>query len=467
MLDRIITRIKGWWKNMFDYNKVITDFGLDSQTSKEMLDAIKLWSDVFNGKAPWQSDEVKSLHVAKTVCEKVSKAVTIESKSSCSDKTVNKIYQRFVRNIRKNTEYAIAKGSMFFKPTYENGKIKIIAIQGDKFIPFKFDDTGELLGLIIIDQFTKGNDVYTRLEYNELIDTTIQVKNIVYKGQVNGVILSNKIDLKSVKKWKNLEEKAHIEGVDRLIGGFFTIQNANTVDNNSPMGVSIFHNALDTLEEIDKQFSRTLWEYEGSELAIDIDETMLKPDPRNGKYKMPKGKERLYRLLNSESENHWNIFSPAIRDTALFNGLNELLRQAESEMGLSFGVLSKLDQVALTATEIKSSKQDYYVTVSDIQSSMQTALEDLIYGIYVLCKLYNIPVATNYETTFDWDDSILIDKDMLQKQAQLELNQDIIDKVEYFIVTRGWSEKEAIAYIKKMEKRSPKKVEEEPPDEEE
>ena len=63
---------------MFDYNKVISDFGLDSQTSKEMLDAIKLWSDIFNGNAPWKDEEVKSLNVAKTISEKVAKAVTIE-----------------------------------------------------------------------------------------------------------------------------------------------------------------------------------------------------------------------------------------------------------------------------------------------------------------------------------------------------------------------------------------------------
>lgn len=466
MINKIINTIKGWCKNMFDYNKVISDFKLDSETSKNMLDAIKLWSDIFNGNAPWQNEEVKSLHVAKTVCEKVSKAVTIELKTSCTEKYIDGVYQRFIRNIRKNIEYGIAKSSMYFKPTYENGKIKISVIQGDKFIPFKFDDTGELLGAIIIDQFTKGNDVYTRLEYNELIGTSVHVKNIAYRGQANGVILSTKIDLKSVEKWKKLEEIAQIDNVDRLIGGFFTMKNANTVDNNSPMGVSIFHNAIGTLEEIDKQFSRTLWEYEGSELAIDADVSLFELD-KNGRPKLPNGKKRLYRMLDSETEKEWNVFSPEIRETALFNGLNELLRQAESEMGLSFGVLSKMDQVAMTATEIKSSKQDYYVTVSDIQTSLQTALEDLIYGIYVLCKLYGIPVAANYETTFDWDDSILIDKDMLQKQAQLELNQDIIDKVEYFKITRDWSDEEALAFIKKMEKRSPKKEEKEPPHEEE
>lgn len=463
MFSKIINTLKGWWNKMFDYEKVISDFGLDAQTSKEMLEAVKLWTNIFNGKAPWQSDEVKSLHVAKTACEKVSKAVTLELKTSCTENYIDSVYQRFMKNIRKYAEFGIAKGSMFFKPTYENGRIKISVIHGDKFIPFKFDDTGELLGLIVIDQFTKGNDVFTRLEYNELIGTSIQIKNIAYKGQTNGVILSNKIDLTSVDKWKELEEVTQIDNVDRLIGGFFTMKNANTVDNDSPMGVSLFHNAIGTLEEIDRQFSRTLWEYEGSELAIDASEDLFHKD-KNGNLKLPKGRKRLYRGLNFEKENEWNVFSPEIRDTALFNGLNELLRQAESEMGLSFGVLSKSDDIAKTATEIKTSKQDYYVTVSDIQASLQTALEDLIYGIYVLCKLYDIPVSSTYETNFDWDDSILVDKDMLQKQAQLELNQDIIDKVQYFIITRDWSEEEAIAFIKKMEQRSPKQ--EEPPEEE-
>lgn len=134
-------------------------------------------------------------------------------------------------------------------------------------------------------------------------------------------------------------------------------------------------------------------------------------------------------------------------------------------MGLSFGMLSKLEKVALTATEIKSSKQDYYVTVSDIQKSLQTALEDLVYGIYVLRKLYNLPVSSSYDVTFDWDDSILVDKETLQKQAQIELSQGIIDKIEYFMITRSWSEEEALAYIDKMDKRSPK-TEEDPPVEE-
>ena len=102
---------------------------------------------------------------------------------------------------------------------------------------------------------------------------------------------------------------------------------------------------------------------------------------------------------------------------------------------------------------MKQSKQDYYVTVSDIQAVLQSAFDDLIYGIYVLCKLFGIPVKNNYSMEYNWDDSILVDKETIQKQSQLELSQGIIDRVAYFMTTRDWNEEEAIEYIKKMNER--------------
>lgn len=460
MFNKIINTIKGWWRNMFDYKKIINDFGLDTETSDAMLNAIQKWSDIFNGNEPWinKNDGIKSLHVAKTMCERVAKATTIEFKSKCTDKTIDNIYQRFLRNIRKNTEYAIGKSCIFFKPTFENGKIKITSIQADKFIPVKFDDTGELLAAIFIDQIEDGNKIYTRLEYTSLDGTMLTIKNIAYQGKKNGVVLGSKISLTDIDKWKNIEEETYINDVDRLIGGFFTMNNTNNVDNNSPLGVSIFHNATDTLEEVDRQFSRILWEYEGSELAIEMDETMLPTDKKNNPI-YPKGKKRLYRLLDigdNDTKQKWNIFSPEIRDNPLFNGLNELLRQIEMQCGLAIGTLCKPELIEKTATEIKSAKQDYYVTVGDIQTSLQFALEDLIYGIYVLCKLYKIPVDNNYEVTFDWDDSILVDREALQRQSLTERNADIIDDIQYIMETKDYSEEEAIAFYENIQSRKKK-----------
>ena len=458
MFERIVNFIKGAISKMFNTTDIAKDFNIDISTSNEVLSAIERWSNIYNGKAPWLNKEVKSLHVAKTICEKVAKAVTIELKTKVDDKEIDKIYQRFIKNIRTNTEYALGKGGMFFKPFYSNGKIKVSCIQADKFIPTKFDSTGELLGAIFIDQITRGKDVYTRLEYQELNDTTLTIKNKVYKTTVhNSNTLGAQIMLSQVPEWANIQEELEINNINRLLGGYFKIPIANPVDNTSPVGVAIFANAIGTLAEIDKQFSRTLWEYEGSELAIDVDADAFKKD-KNGNDILPKGKGRLYRKLDFGDEKIWNVFNPAIRDASLFNGLNELLRQCESQCGLAFGTISKIENVEKTATEIKSSKQDYYVTVSDVQGALQTALEDLVYSIDVLMSLYGIKHKVGADVSFDWDDSILVDSEKKQAQALVEKNAGLIDDIEYFVQTRDYSEEEATEYVNKMRERSKEQI---------
>ncbi|HAB66586.1 MAG TPA: hypothetical protein DCE23_04380 [Firmicutes bacterium] len=448
---KIIEKLKGWWHKMFDYNKIAKDFNLDIQTSKDILDAIQEWSKIFNQNEPWINDNTSSLHVARTMCEKVAKAVTIEYKSQCSEPYINKIYQKFLRNKRKNVESMLGKSLIYFKPYYDGRNICISVIQGDKFIPVKFNDDGDLLGCLTIDQIIDGSTIYTRLEYNELVEDKMIIRNIAYKGKTNGVVFERTIPLSSVEKWKDIQPEGEISGVDRLIGGFATMNNVNTIDNSSPCGVPIYHNALDILKEIDKQYSRTLWEFEGTELAIDADSSILLTDAK-GKSSIPQRKKRLFRKFDFDEtkDKTYNIFSPEIRDNSYFNGLNELLRQAENACHLAYGTLSKLPEMVKTATEIKTSKQDYYVTVSDIQESMQNAFDDLIYGIYVLCKLYNIPVKNNYIVEHDWDDSILIDKEMARNQSLIERNNKITSDVQYVMDTKGYKEQEAIEYVKRQ-----------------
>ncbi len=451
MINSLINKIKGWWHKMFDYKKIVKDFGLDIQTSENIIDAITKWSNIYNKNEPWLDENTKSLHVARTMCEKVAKAVTIEFKSNCSEKYLNSVYQKFLKKKRKYVEQMLGKSSVFFRPYFDGKKIKVSVIQADKFIPVSFDDDDNLTSYILIDQITDEEKIYTRLEYNEYKDNKITIKNICYKGNKNNVILATRIDLTSVDKWKEIKEIEIIENIDKLIGGFATMPTTNDLDNDSPIGQPIYHNALDVLEEIDHQFSRIIHEYEGTELALDIDETILAPDDK-GNLRLPKGKERYFRKWNlkDEESKSISIFSPEIRENPLFNGLNEYLIQVESACHLSHGTLAKPEAIEKTAQEIKTSKQDYYVTVSDIQAVLQDAFDDLLYGIYALCKLYGIPVKNDYTTEYEWDDSILVDKDTARNQALIERNNNITSDVQYIMDTRNMKEKEAIEFIKKQ-----------------
>ena len=84
---------------------------------------------------------------------------------------------------------------------------------------------------------------------------------------------------------------------------------------------------------------------------------------------------------------------------------------------------------------------------------MEYALNDLVYGIYVLCRLYGIPVDTNYSMSHDWDDSILVDKETKRNQALIERNNKLTDDVQYFMETMDMNEEDAIEYVRNIRER--------------
>ncbi|MBZ0683169.1 phage portal protein, partial [Clostridioides difficile] len=235
-----------------------------------------------------------------------------------------------------------------------------------------------------------------------------------------------------------------LEGIERPLFAYFKIPQANSLENSSPLGVSVFSRAVDLIKEADKQYSRILWEYEATEIAIDADSSMFRRNA-NGEYEVPHGKKRLYRMLEMEDgDNKWNVFSPAIRDSSLFAGLNQLLRKIEFNCGLSYGIISDAQETEKTATEIKTSKQRLYSTVKDIQKSLEDALEGLIYSIDKWSILAGFTPSLKYETTFNWDDSVIIDKDSELLAMQQDVASGLIRPELYIMKKYGVTEDEAL-----------------------
>ena len=71
MFEKIITWIKGAINKMFNTSEITKNFAIDISTNDIVFEMIELCSNIYNHKAPWLNEEVKSLNVAKTICEKV------------------------------------------------------------------------------------------------------------------------------------------------------------------------------------------------------------------------------------------------------------------------------------------------------------------------------------------------------------------------------------------------------------
>ena len=70
------------------------------------------------------------------------------------------------------------------------------------------------------------------------------------------------------------------------------------------------------------------------------------------------------------------------------------------------------------------------------------------------------------DVTIDFDDSIIEDSEKTRNQALLELNNQLIDDVQYYIDVYKMTEEQAIEFRDKISERSPQEeeIEEEPPE---
>ena len=281
----------------------------------------------------------------------------------------------------------------------------------------------------------------------------INNKAFVKQDLDNVEVLGKEVPLTAVPEWANLQEEVTLKNVKMPLFAYFKIPNANNVDDTSPLGVSVYSRAINDIKEADNQWTRLLWEFEGSELAIDADITLFKKDDK-GNYEFPKGKDRLFRMMDlDDNAEKYKVFAPAIRDENFINGFNAILRRIEFNVGLAYGTLSDPNTVDKTAEEIKASKQRSYSTVSDIQKSLQTALEQLVYAMNVMAQLSGLSGRKKYEMSFDWDDSIVIDKEQELASMQQDAVAGFIRKELYVAAKYGVSEEEALKMMPQQDER--------------
>lgn len=421
---------------------------IEFDISDEMIDSIEKWSKMYEGNADWiDGDKVKSLNIASSVASEMARLVTIEMESEITsgkkeenDRAtyLNNQYQKVVDSLRVQTEYAAAKGSMIFKPYIDGDNIAIDYVQADNFYPVEFNASGELIAVIFPEIIKRGKDVYTRLEYHHMLaDDKCYISNTAYvkKDSVSG--LGVKIPLSSVKEWEHLEPEVNLEGIKEPLFSYFKMPLANNKDTTSNLGVSVYSKAVNLIEEVDRHYSSILWEYASKETAIDASEDLFQND------KLPEGKERLFRMLDTEDSTFFKVFSPEIRDASLYNGLNKLLQRVEFNCGLAYGTLSEAQEMTKTATEITSSKQRSYATIVDIQKSLRISLEHLIVSMDYLASFYELADKGDYVVSFDFDDSIVVDTKAEQAIMLNEVAAGLI-KPEYYLMKRyGVSEEEA------------------------
>lgn len=473
--------------------------------SSDMANAIEQWDLMYKNKAPWLKKgtltdpvEITSLGLPAFIVSEKARMCTLEMKSEITGRMkeqdtvdestglqykrnvpigntsradyLNKQYQdTIMRDIRVQLEYGLAKGGLVIKPYVmidDTGESRILMdyIQADGFYPISFDGGGRLTEAAFIQRIVDKQYVYTRLEHHKLEGHKVKVINRAFKAfntkntnisSQNLTELGAEISLTDVPEWEDLEPETVIENVDRLLFAYFKVPIANTIDTYSPLGISVYERAKELIKDADKQYSRLKWEFEGGELAIDVDRealTMERDEFGNDITRHSELQNRLFRKIDLNNENTYNVFNPSLRDASLLNGLNTMLMRIEDVCELARGTLSDVNQDVRTATEIAVLKQRSYAANAQLQKALESTLRDVVYIMDVYTTLYDLAPDGEYDISVEWDDSIEVDRESETAKRLTLVQNGISSKVEFRMWYYGETEEQAMQALDKIQK---------------
>lgn len=407
--------------------KFLSRFKTQEQFSE---DYVTKWKQMYEG-----TKNSPTLNLPAAISAELARLVTIEMEVKLSGgaaaKTSEEAINSLAKNLRSHTELCCALGGGMFRPFFDGKKLRIEFFPADKFEVTSFSAEGVPDGCIFFDTFKDGRFYYTRKEEHRFTQNGYTITNCAYRGHTKGDC-TIKVPLATIPRWEHLAEETVISNLSVPLFVYFRMPGIDNKNPDRKLGASVFSRAESLIKEADAQLERLIWEFEGGELAVDASIDALRFGEK-GTYKLPKHSQRLFRGLGIDAGDHdlYSVFSPALRDSSIINGLNELLMRIEDACSLARGTFSNLPDVARTATEIKILNQRSYATVCDIQSALKTALEGICTVLHNLEKLYGLPSGGSINLSVEFDDSIVTDRATEFEEKLKLVEAEIMTKDEF------------------------------------
>ena len=447
---RLIRRLRNLFINSSDIGK---EFGVDLITSDDMNNALKKWDNISTGKPPWKdtADEIETVNMAKHISDTRAKLTTLDIGIGISGSVRADFLQALADDLLKRLPDKIAEadrlGGIMIK---WNGETWDYVLPGNFGITAK-DDNGEIVGAIFASHTSEGKAHYTRLEYHRFEGADANgpiyvVTNKAFKNQIEGSksVLGSPVKLQSVAAWANMQDEVKISNLEKPLFAYYRVPGANTVDSSSPLGLSVFANAITELKAIDIAISRKNTEVEDSKHVTFVGQTVIQNAINKG-IQLPRFVKGLGMGINDGETTAIHEHVPTIQTDARIKDINFNLSMAGVKCGFSEGVFVMDGQTGMiTATQVESDDRDTIQTIKADRDALKDALEQAFYGADAMITLLNLAPLGEYEINFNFGDitySYEEDKAAWRYYAQ----QGWIPKWLYFVKFEGMSEEEAKA----------------------
>lgn len=283
----------------------------------------------------------------------------------------------------------------------ESGRLKIGYCMADQFVPTAWDNA-EVTEGVFISRTAKGGYYYTRLEWHKWDGLTYYITNELYRSEMYRGgnqkepqdILGMRVPLAEI--YPLLDEETTIDGVERSLFSYFRTPTANNIDDNSPLGVSIYANAMETLHALDICFDSFVREFRLGKKRIIVPARMVKTivDPMTGEQRRYfDAMDETYEALSTDDPDSLHIQdnSVPLRVDEHVSAMNAFLNIFCLQVGISAGTFSFDAKSGLkTATEVVSENSKTYKTVKNFQNMIRPAVIRLVENIIAVASLYDM-----------------------------------------------------------------------------
>ena len=419
---------------------------------------IELWQKWYRGKVPSVHNYVqyngkrrlrrcrKTLGMAKTVSEDwanllMNEKVSISLKKQNPQKKIDEVLAQngFWSRGNQLIERSFALGTGAFVEFLDGDTVKIDYVRAGMIYPLAWDN-GRVTECAFASERISGKTSTVYLNIHRLEKGKYVIENHLFER--NGVML-REIDLP--------EDVAPVVNTGSEVPRFQLIMPniANNIDPDSPLGISVYANALDQLESTDLVYDSYANEYRLGKKRITVPLSLARVEMEKDGSVTPTFDDNdteFYAVPQEQGvENKIQEHNMEIRAEAHDRGIQTMLNLVSWKCGFGTRRYVFQDGQVKTATEVISNNSDLYRNLRKHELMLRDVLTGLINAIADMLHL------GAQEVTVNFDDSIIEDSDKERERDRQDVRDSLMQPWEYRMKWYGEDEDTAKAKVAQSE----------------
>ena len=329
----------------------------------------------------------------------------------------------------------------------ETRKIKLGYCMADQFVPISWDNA-RITEAVFISRIAKGGFYYTRLEWHKWNGTTYVISNELFRSEIKQGAETETQDILGVRyplaEIYPFIDPETIVPVEEELFAYWRTPIANNLDVNSPLGMSIYGNALETLHALDICYDSFVREFRLGKKRIIVPSRAIRTvvDPVT---------EEVRRYFDANDETYEAMAADNPEDLKITDNsvvlwveehiaaINAFLSILCLQTGFSAGTFTFDQHEGLkTATEVISENSKTYKTIKTVQNQIRPAIEHIVRNIINVAILYGMTdengqtvesmVAPGYNIQVTFDDGVTQDRQTNLNEGVMLVGAGILSK---------------------------------------